>query len=139
MADLHPSVEWFATAGGLPADEKSALAELPLAELIAQCQGVLGAEARLHAWCAWRKVRGQALAIGLGPLVDAIESGAVVPETIRQAFETDYCRWWLGATVEQDNVIRGFSNMLEKIFSKLRFSRSHPAPIKNWKSSTPKF
>src|SRR5690606_22242134 len=65
-------------------------------------------EARLKAWCGWRKVRGQAVAAGLAGLVGAIETSAIVGQSIRPAFEGNYCRWWLGAVVEDEAVIRTF-------------------------------
>lgn len=65
-------------------------------------------ENRLRNWCAWRRVRDQALAKGLAPLVEAVESGAVETGRVQEALEVNYCRWWIEAVVDRDEVLRGF-------------------------------
>jgi very-short-patch-repair endonuclease len=72
------------------------------------CRGILPLERRMNLWCAWRKTRNAAMARGLAPLVDAVERGAVAPGRLREAFETGYCRWWLDAMVDGDEVLRSF-------------------------------
>ncbi|PKU21419.1 DUF3320 domain-containing protein [Telmatospirillum siberiense] len=76
--------------------------------LLAECRDIIASEAKLRAWCAWRKARGEAAAAGLLPLVEGIESGAVPTGTIREALEVNYCRWWIGAVVDGDDVLRSF-------------------------------
>jgi very-short-patch-repair endonuclease len=82
--------------------------DMPLDELIACCTQIVAAEPRLRAWCAWRKVRTEALAMGLAPLVDALEAGDVSPAQALPAFETNYSRWWLNSVVDHEPVIRSF-------------------------------
>lgn len=89
------------------ADIERMVGEAPCA-VAAACQGILPLERKLHAWCAWRKARNEALINGLGPLVAALEKGAVASGDLRNAFETDYARWWLDAMVEGDEVLRSF-------------------------------
>ncbi len=105
---LQQAQERLDAALATPAEERGALGELPPAALAARGQALLAARGRLRDWCAWRKARAEALALGLGPLVAAIEQGRVAPGTARELFEADYCRWWLDAVVDGDEVLRGF-------------------------------
>ncbi|SDF79343.1 Part of AAA domain-containing protein [Massilia sp. PDC64] len=82
--------------------------DVPLDDLVACCRQIVAAEPRLRAWCAWRKVRQEALALSLAPLVDAIETGTVRPSEVPRAFETNYSRWWLNRAVDNEPVIRNF-------------------------------
>ena len=63
---------------------------------------------RVHAWCAWQKVRGQAMTQGLGLLVTGIEQGIVASTTAQAVFNVEYARWWLNAVVDADEVLRTF-------------------------------
>lgn len=105
---LQPAIDRLATAGGFSDVAKTQFGEQPLDELIQRCDAIIAAEHRLHAWCAWRKVSGEALALGLGALVAGIENGSVIDGKVRRAFETDYSRWWLNAAVDVEPVIRSF-------------------------------
>jgi very-short-patch-repair endonuclease len=80
----------------------------PLEDLIVRCKDITAAEPRVKAWCAWRKVRQEALALSLAPLVDAMETGAVRPADALRTFETNYSRWWLNRVVDNEPVIRSF-------------------------------
>lgn len=82
--------------------------DLSLDDLLACCKHIVAAEPRLRAWCAWRKVRDEALALSLAPVVHAIESGTIRPSEVPRAFETNYSRWWLNRAVDDEPVIRGF-------------------------------
>jgi very-short-patch-repair endonuclease len=77
-------------------------------ELAEQCRNIVKTEPGLHAWCAWRKARREALVVGMGPLVAGIEDGRIAAGKTREIFETDYCRWWLNAIVDSDEALRGF-------------------------------
>ena len=81
-------------------DDPTGIAEL--------CAAIPPMQPKLHAWCAWRKVRNEAVSAGLEPLVLGIEQGAIELGKVRDAFETDYCRWWLNTVVDGDDVLRGF-------------------------------
>ncbi len=72
------------------------------------CCGIIQLQPKLRAWCAWRKVRSEAITNGLMPLINAIEKGKVEHGVIRKSFETDYARWWLNVTVDNDEVLRSF-------------------------------
>ncbi|QGZ31214.1 DUF3320 domain-containing protein [Stutzerimonas stutzeri] len=83
-------------------------AHLSINDLKKSCETVVSSEARLKAWCAWRKVRDEAFAVGLAPIVQAMESGVITFGKVRRVFEVNYARWWLNTTVDNEAVIRTF-------------------------------
>lgn len=83
-------------------------AHLSLNDLKKNCETVVSSEPRLKAWCAWRKVRNEAFAVGLAPIVQAMESGAITSGKVRRVLEVNYARWWLNCTVDNEEVIRTF-------------------------------
>ncbi|MNJ08899.1 ATP-dependent RecD-like DNA helicase [compost metagenome] len=83
-------------------------AHLSLNDLKKNCETVVSSEARLKAWCAWRKVRDEAFAVGLAPIVLGMESGAITSGKVRRVLEVNYARWWLNNTVDNEEVIRTF-------------------------------
>ncbi len=105
---LQPLIDHLTTVGNVLEPAKPDLQDAALEELVQRCEGIVRSESRLHAWCAWRKVREEALVLGLGTLVGGIESGMVARGSVRLAFETNYCRWWVNAVVDQEDVIRTF-------------------------------
>jgi very-short-patch-repair endonuclease len=111
---LQPAIDRLCAVASFSDTAKLNFGELTLNELTARCLSFVRAENRLHAWCAWRKVRDQALALGLAPLVQAIEHGTVAQGSIRRAFETNYSRWWLNAAVDEEPIIRGFVSVVHE-------------------------
>ncbi|MDD5364860.1 MAG: DUF3320 domain-containing protein [Gallionellaceae bacterium] len=105
---LQPAIDRLAAAGGFSDAAKTEFGEQTLDALIQHCEAIVRSENRLHAWCAWRKVSGQARVLGLAPLVAGIENGTVADDQVRRAFETAYSRWWLNAVVDEEPVIRSF-------------------------------
>lgn len=105
---LQPAVKNLSIAGAF--NERIALNfnDFSLDELITCCRQMVSAEPRLRAWCAWRKVRDEALAHSLGPVVQAMEDGTIPSSDALRSFETNYSRWWLNRTVDNEPVIRGF-------------------------------
>lgn len=83
-------------------------AGLSLAELKLSCESVITSAPRLKAWCAWRKIRDEAYAVGLGSIILAMENGAITLGKVRRVQEVNYARWWLNATVDNEAVIRTF-------------------------------
>ncbi|AZC90060.1 DNA helicase-related protein [Pseudomonas chlororaphis subsp. piscium] len=82
--------------------------DLGLSELKQNCEVVVSSESRLKAWCAWRKVRDEAYAVGLAPIVQAMETGSISSGKVRRVLEVNYARWWLNTTVDNEEVIRTF-------------------------------
>ena len=105
---LQPSIDRLSAAGEFAEIAKTHFGDVSVAELLQRCTALVQAESRLNAWCAWRKVCQQAVALGLAPLVAGIEHGAIGAGAARRAFETGYSRWWLNAVVDNEPVIRSF-------------------------------
>jgi len=105
---MRPLLDKFVSIGAFSAEGTSDFNEAPLPDIISRCKAIVVAENRLHAWCAWRKVRAEALSIGVHSLVMAMECGSVSPQGAVRAFDTNYSRWWLNAVVDNEPVIRGF-------------------------------
>lgn len=108
LHEYGEAVARFSVASGLPESEKSTLEELLPTQVAERAHDVLRSSNRLNGWCAWRKARRQALAVGLAPVVNGLEQGAISLGRVRETFETDYCRWWLNAVVDADEVLRTF-------------------------------
>ena len=105
---LQPAIDHMAAAGEFAEEAKTGFGEMALDDLLQRCNAIVQAENRLNAWCAWRKVCQQAVALGLAPLVSGIENGAIGAGEVRRVFETTYSRWWLNAVVDNEQVIRSF-------------------------------
>ncbi|MCB1996399.1 MAG: DUF3320 domain-containing protein [Burkholderiaceae bacterium] len=107
-AQLSPSIERLAEIGAFAEPTKQEWLSLGVSDLIERSRQIVVQQAGMRAWCAWRKVRDEAIAAGLGSMVSAIEAGALAGKDIQAAFEVNYCRWWLSAVVEDEAVIRTF-------------------------------
>ena len=107
-APLSPSIERLAEIGAFAEPTKQEWLSLGVSDLIERSRQIVGQQAGMRAWCAWRKVRDEAIAAGLGSMVSAIEAGALAGKDIQAAFEVNYCRWWLSMVVEDEAVIRTF-------------------------------
>ena len=65
---------------------------------------------QLNAWTAWRRARGAADELGLGPIAAAVEAGTIPPGGASEAFELAYAHWWAGRAIDEDPVVRDFSH-----------------------------
>ena len=72
-------------------------------------------------------MRDQASDSGLLKLAEEVETGVVQVGHARDAFEANYCRWWLDAAVDQDEVLKKFS------------SRTHTDRIKTFRELDEEF
>lgn len=98
----------LATTACFTEDGRAQLDSLSLDDVRSLCEGIIQSEPRLRAWAAWRRIRAEAIGLGLAPLVSGMESGAVGLGNVRRSFETNYCHWWLNAVVDNEPVIRNF-------------------------------
>lgn len=89
-------------------DDLSKIAEHSISSLAKACRTIADQGPKLRAWCAWRSARSDAVADGLMPVVEALEGGIFAPEKVLEAFEVNYCRWWINAVVDADDVLRSF-------------------------------
>jgi very-short-patch-repair endonuclease len=106
--ELQPALDSLTKLGDYSEASKASLDELSATEMIECCTGMVRAENRLNGWCAWQKARQDAVKVGLGSLVQGIETGVVARGSFRNAFEVNYSRWWLDAVVDNEEVIRTF-------------------------------
>lgn len=77
-------------------------------ELAEICRNISQSAPKLKNWCAWNKARAAAVAVGLVSLVDGIEKRSVAVNSVRKVFEMNYCRWWLNAVVDSDEILLNF-------------------------------
>ncbi|CAJ4857824.1 DNA helicase related protein [Burkholderia pseudomallei] len=108
LQSFNEVVAQFATASGLASSEHATLHSLLPGQVAERARQVVQNANRLKLWCAWRKVRQHALSLGLAPLVSGIEDGNIQRGQVKAVFETNYCRWWLNAVVDGDEVLRNF-------------------------------
>ncbi|HEX8595697.1 MAG TPA: DUF3320 domain-containing protein [Pseudomonas sp.] len=105
---IHQLVTSMAALGHFSDDGQADIHDIELDSLIQRCEAIVRSEHGLRAWCAWRKVRDQAMVAGLPHLVGAMEAGHIQPGGVHKTFETNYARWWLNAVVDNEPVIRSF-------------------------------
>jgi very-short-patch-repair endonuclease len=108
LTALYPEIESLILAGSFTEKSKTKFIELPLNEIIEQCNSIINTENQLHSWCAWRKVCDQARVAGLASLVEGLENNSMIGTPLQLAFETNYCRWWLNTVVEGEPIIKSF-------------------------------
>ena len=110
LQKLERAIEDFSTIAEANAYERvrSAAGEDWLERLKKVANDLFANEAKLNAWCAWRRIRRDAIRAELGSLVGAVERGELDPGRISRCFETSYCRWWVSAVVQEDPVLRTF-------------------------------
>ena len=65
-------------------------------------------QAQLKDWCAWRRVRNEAVEQGLEDLAQALEDGRVTTGETERVFEVAYARWWARQVLDNDDVLRQF-------------------------------
>ena len=109
LEKLRDSVAAFEEVAGPTIRERLADAAHAPAQIRETADTIAARHPELHAWCAWRKRRAEAIDSGLRPLVDAVEAGGVPPEEIAETFEAAYCAWWSTSLIEEDEVLRTFN------------------------------
>lgn len=72
-------------------------------------EDIAARHAELHSWCSWRRYRDEAIALELGPFVEALEAGRIPVDEIERSFEAAYCAWWSAMVIGEDEVLRTFS------------------------------
>ena len=65
-------------------------------------------QASLSDWCAWQRLRKEAIRNGLEPLVASYEKGEIVAENILQSFEHSYYKWWHTELLSNDKILAHF-------------------------------
>ena len=85
-----------------------AATELGFPALVEAALAIQEKQVRLNAWCAWRKVRDEAIFLGLMPLVQAIETGGLQQGQAAGTFETAYARWFAAGVIDEEPRLRNF-------------------------------
>jgi very-short-patch-repair endonuclease len=62
----------------------------------------------LKAWCYWRLVRRDALALNLQPLIDAYETQGLATEKLQEAFTRGYYQWWCDTVIGAEPALCSF-------------------------------
>lgn len=100
---------WSTAAGGFAKTAGTAAdPDAQSATLVGAAQAVVDHENTLKAWCDWQRVRQEAVALGLQPLVAAVESGAIVGSSVTHSFEVAYARWFAGCAMDAEPILRQF-------------------------------
>jgi len=76
--------------------------------VIEQCDAWLVHKNKLFYWCAWRKVRQDAISAGLASLIDSIEQGYTDGLSAKELLLVNYSRWWVNSVIDYDEVLRNF-------------------------------
>lgn len=62
----------------------------------------------LKAWCYWRLVRRDAIALNLTPLINAYETQGLPTEKLQKTFTRGYYQWWCDAIIGSEPALCGF-------------------------------
>ncbi|RAP57103.1 DUF3320 domain-containing protein [Oleiagrimonas sp. MCCC 1A03011] len=100
---LFDVTEQFGKAAGSDIDLNK---QVP--ELFASAEAVVENEKALNAWCSWRRVRQEALACGLQPLVEAIEGNVLSDGSVSDVFEVAYARWFASQAIDAEPLLCHF-------------------------------
>jgi very-short-patch-repair endonuclease len=110
-AALGHALQAFDAAIGAYADLAMASTQpQELANLRAQAVELVAHQARLKPWTDWRRVRDDAIALGLGPLVASVEGGATAPGDAVAVFETAYARWYASRRMDAEPLLAQFAS-----------------------------
>lgn len=89
----------FAGASGQP---------LPFESLERKALALLEQINGFRLWCQWSKARFEAINLGLGPIVQALEEGKINPLETEIIFKRGYYQWWVERIVDAEPVLRNF-------------------------------
>lgn len=72
---------------------------------------------RLHDWTNWRRVRAEAIEVGLGRLVESLEAGLTQPSDTMAAFELAFAYWFAATRMDEEPLLKSFagSEQLDRI------------------------
>jgi very-short-patch-repair endonuclease len=76
--------------------------------LHATCRAVIAHEKQLKGWCDWCRVREEAVALGLGPIVELAETDAAAGDRATDVLEAAYARWFASGAIDAEPLLRSF-------------------------------
>lgn len=103
LAEYRTVVTQFSEHAALSTPDDLALSSVRLA-----CASITTHESRLRNWCAWRRVRKEAIQYRLDDLVTGIEAGTLAKGEVDAAFLTGYAKWFAAEMIDRDPVLRDF-------------------------------
>lgn len=98
----------------LGGDVLSAESNALLSESLARVGRIYDSRHKLRDWASWCEFKRKANAVGLKPLISALETGLVKPEESLKAFKLGYRRWWLPLAMDDDPPLRDFREFLHQ-------------------------
>lgn len=98
---LAADVSMFTAAGGD--------ANVSADQLMPHLMAIEALQARLPDWMKWLATRGQAAALGMQPIIDALETGQAIGAA-EDAFESAYMAWWLRLAMDAAPMLRSFAH-----------------------------
>ncbi|MFP8967209.1 DUF3320 domain-containing protein [Pokkaliibacter sp. CJK22405] len=115
--------QWNSLAKAFEETANSDPSQLSLQELILSLEETSDSIAKdrslLEHWTRWIEVSNRAIAVGLEPLVEALENDGVADTP--QAFAAAYATWWLPLAMDADDALRGFAHWQhEDLITKFR-------------------
>jgi very-short-patch-repair endonuclease len=107
---LQTAYDSYVGIGARFMDLATGSAELPadVQALRTGAVAVTGQATQLKAWCDWCRVRDEAIALGLAPLVHAVVTQSVADGSAVDVFETAYARWFAAAVIDAEPLLRNF-------------------------------
>jgi very-short-patch-repair endonuclease len=78
------------------------------AAIAGHVSGWANAAPLIQDWCAWRGIAQRAGALGLAPLMRALEDGIIAPQDAKRALEANYARWWSDLAIDTSPRLRSF-------------------------------
>lgn len=96
---MQELVRKFAHLAG--AGENAALKDLGLLSA-----AIMAHPTRLNPWCNWQRVKAEAQATGLAPLMEAFQQEGSI--TLSDFFETAYARWFAARLIDAEPRLRAF-------------------------------
>jgi very-short-patch-repair endonuclease len=76
--------------------------------LHATCRAVIAQEKQLKSWCDWCRVRDEAVALGLRPIVELAETDVAARNRAADVFEAAYARWFASGAIDAEPLLRSF-------------------------------
>ncbi|MGJ8523081.1 hypothetical protein R84981_001774 [Carnimonas sp. R-84981] len=78
-------------------------------QALQQCaQAIIDQQNLLNGWCSWLRVRNEANASGLQPIVEAVEQNTLPEGSVAENFEVAYARWFAIHAIDAEPLLRHF-------------------------------
>lgn len=82
--------------------------KLSVRDVESAARSIVENETRLRSWCAWMRVRQEAIQRNLEPIVSAVEEGRVPQGEVESVFMTSYSKWFAAEAIDHEPILRDF-------------------------------